>query len=375
MEEFPSSDKPGSFSESEMAEKITGIFKEARTLLHQPSEDMDSNSPCTTSVDYAISKWKPKKSYQTIAFAGLYAIVALVMLVNIFCIFIPGINILFLGYWVFIYFDRNASRSSGRPKQWVKNLRYWKWIANYFPMCIHVTQELDPKKTYMFGYHPHGVISLGALVCFASNGGNFTEKLPGIDLRLLTLRLNFFVPVLRELLLWLGLCDVSKPSIEHHLGRGAGNAVMIVVGGAQESLHADTGAYDLTLKNRKGFVKIALRSGSSLVPVFSFGETELFDLHHSDGFAARAQQRMKKLLGFTLPMFSGKGIWLARGLLPYQRPVHIVIGQPIDCPKILEPTQEDIEEYHEKYVEGVIAVFNANKKTVGMTRVQELRIS
>ena len=27
-------------------------------------------------------------------------------------------------------------------------------------------QELDPSKTYIFGYHPHGIISLGALVCF-----------------------------------------------------------------------------------------------------------------------------------------------------------------------------------------------------------------
>lgn len=59
-----------------------------------------------------------------------------------------------------------------------------------------------------------------------------------------------------------GLCDVSKESIEHILTRqGPGNAVVIVVGGAAESLDAHPGSYTLTLKDRKGFAKIALRTG------------------------------------------------------------------------------------------------------------------
>ena len=37
---------------------------------------------------------------------------------------------------------------------------------------------------------------------------------------------------------------------------GNGNCVMLVLGGAKESLDARPGVYDLTLKNRKGFVKV-----------------------------------------------------------------------------------------------------------------------
>jgi 2-acylglycerol O-acyltransferase 2 len=56
------------------------------------------------------------------------------------------------------------------------------------------------------------------------------------------------VPFWREFLLQLGICDVSKASIVNHLARGPGSAVMIVVGGAEESLCAETGTYHLNLR-------------------------------------------------------------------------------------------------------------------------------
>jgi hypothetical protein len=49
----------------------------------------------------------------------------------------------------------------------------------------------------------------------------------------------------------------------------------IVVGGAAESLSAHPGTADLTLKRRKGFIKLAIRQGADLVPVFSFGENDV----------------------------------------------------------------------------------------------------
>ncbi len=60
----------------------------------------------------------------------------------------------------------------------------------------------------------------------------------------------------------LGVCDVSRESIEWIVTKqGPGNAAVIVVGGAAEALEARPGNYKLTLKNRKGFVKLAMRTG------------------------------------------------------------------------------------------------------------------
>lgn len=43
-----------------------------------------------------------------------------------------------------------------------------------------------------------------------------------------------------------------------------------------QSLYAAPGKHDLVLSRRKGFVKIALRTGASLVPVYCFGEQNTF---------------------------------------------------------------------------------------------------
>ena len=59
-----------------------------------------------------------------------------------------------------------------------------------------------------------------------------------------------------------GVCDVSKESIKWILNKkGAGNAVIIVIGGAAEALEAKPGNYNITIKNRKGFIKMALKTG------------------------------------------------------------------------------------------------------------------
>lgn len=47
------------------------------------------------------------------------------------------------------------------------------------------------------------------------------------------------------------------------------------MGGAAESLAAHPGTADLTLRKRMGFIKMAIREGADLVPVFSFGENDV----------------------------------------------------------------------------------------------------
>ena len=55
----------------------------------------------------------------------------------------------------------------------------------------------------------------------------------------------------------------DKESVSHILSReGGGNLLAIIVGGVQEALDARRGGYKLVLRNRKGFIRLALMQGS-----------------------------------------------------------------------------------------------------------------
>ena len=110
-------------------------------------------------------------------------------------------------------------------------MRIHTHFANYFPIKLHKTAELDPNKNYLFGYHPHGIISIGAYVNFCTNGTGVFEKFPGINIALCTLVGQFWTPLRREWGLLHGLIDVSRESLQYSLSdKRKGQAVVVVVG-------------------------------------------------------------------------------------------------------------------------------------------------
>lgn len=115
-----------------------------------------------------------------------------------------------------------------------------------------------------------------------------------------------------------------------------GNSVALVVGGGSESLLSLPGRYDLVLNRRRGFVKVALDTGASLVPTIGFGETETYRTINQlprESAVRRWQRKMELSLGFTLPIAIGVGVFSPYGIMPYPVPLNIVVGKPIDVPK------------------------------------------
>lgn len=96
---------------------------------------------------------------------------------------------------------------------------------------------------------------------------------PKIRPKLATLDSNLYVPFLREFLRFAGLISVTKESLLNHLCSSndpkdpinrdgfTSNVVAVIVGGAEEAMYSRPGNYVLVLKNRKGFVKLALQTG------------------------------------------------------------------------------------------------------------------
>ncbi|KAI8908830.1 hypothetical protein PhCBS80983_g01044 [Powellomyces hirtus] len=327
-----------------------------------------------------VVQWAPlslpmPRRRQTASITFWVVCIPILLTIFLYALITPQYTPWVLAYIVFMALDP-SSETGGRRIMLFRKFPMWRWMKDYFPMALVKTAELDPSKNYLFGYHPHGIIALGSWLNFATEASDFAGKFPGINVRLMTLQTNFNLPLWREVLLSLGICSVSRRSCDNILNKGPGHSCMIVVGGATESLHAFPGTADLTVRKRLGFIKVALRNGSNLVPVFSFGENDIWDqVNNPPGSLIRTVQTLfQKYLTFAPPLFFGRGIFNYNvGILPYRRPVVSVVGVPIECPKTENPSQELLIEYQNKYLDALQAIWDDHKDKYAPNRKREMR--
>jgi len=263
----------------------------------------------------------------------------------------PLIGISYL-LWI-MYFDQ-APEKGGRTLPWLRKLWIWKYFNDYFSSKIILHEKLDPSKKYIFGVHPHGIIVLGVWTSFMNDRSGIQELLKGIKFKPLTLPTTFTAPFWRDFFLAAGFASVSKQSCDYLLERGY--SPVIILGGKEESYDAIPGTSKLLIKRRKGFVRLALQHGASLVPVYNFGENELVNQFSNPpgSWLRKYYTFLRKRLGLSGLFFWGRG----GTLIPKRSPLVTVIGSPIEVEKKEVVDEKDVDELHQKYIEGLTTLYN-----------------
>ncbi|XP_035876665.1 2-acylglycerol O-acyltransferase 3 isoform X3 [Phyllostomus discolor] len=231
------------------------------------------------------------------------------------------------------------------------------------PICLG--PQLGRLETFP-GLLPHlGVLVIGAFSNFCTEATGFSRTFPGLCPHLLMLPCWFHLPLFRDYIMCSGLVSSAKASAAYLLSRpGGGQVAVLAVGGPLEALEAKPGALSLRIRNQKGFVKLALEHGASLVPVFSFGENELFQQFPNPpgSWVRRAQEALQRVLSLALPLFHGRlGL-----LLPFRTPVCTVVGAPIPVPRTPRPSRAQVDALHALYVERLTGLFEEHKGRYGI---------
>lgn len=311
--------------------------------------------------------------------------------------------------------------------------KWWQYSCDYLPLLLVKTADLptDQGQRYVLGYHPHGIISVGCFGAFATDGARvldlttteaatttttkqdqtkkqedvddnddvddentagtgsgpqqqqrgFSSLFPGLDRRVITLPQNFQTPFLREYFLFMGACTSAKETFRTVLKRPQ-TALVVVVGGAAESLQSAEGSMDLVLESRKGFCREAILAQASLVPVLGFGETDLYKIVQPSDGMAKIQSLFKRMTGFGMPLFQGRSILFQDiGIMPQRKPVVVVVGAPLPPPswknkekggsfhpeidratgKALNDDGKMLNDYHAQYVQALEDLFETYK--------------
>ncbi|KAK6037898.1 diacylglycerol acyltransferase [Cooperia oncophora] len=245
------------------------------------------------------------------------------------CTVLPFI-LLLTGHWyiVVLYilwylYDRKSHENGGYENTWLRGCKYNQWVMDYFQSDVHVTTYLPADRNYLMAAHPHGVICFGLYAAFV-------REFEGCERRNTAEELSD--KFRREWLLATGFIGCDETSIRNALSvKEVGQGVVLLIdssyciicitiakqtlgynhsGGVEESVLSRPGEHRLKLLNRKGFIKVAFHCGASLVPIYTFGETETYSqLDYPEGsLAYKLQILLKKTIGTPLPIFNGRGL-------------------------------------------------------------------
>jgi hypothetical protein len=254
-----------------------------------------------------------------------------------------------------------SHKKSGRPWPWFLNTPLVQMMVEWNPIRILRTAKLDSGKQYVFGCHPHGTLAYNRAAVGFSTDTLWNAAFPGIKFRVLTATAAFFVPVIRELWLWSYCVDASKP-VAVRVMKEHGCSIFVYPGGEKEQLETEYKKHKLVLRERKGFVKLAMQQGADLVPVYAFGETSLYK-HHQVGIGLR--KWLQKRFGVAIPLVSGEF-----GMMPYRRPVTLVFGAPIAVELNANPSAEQLDAMHGRYMAALSELFETHKGDLGYGECQ-----
>lgn len=242
-----------------------------------------------------------------------------------------------------------------------------KYVLSSIPIRLKVLAKppKSPSGSIIFPCHPHGALAFnraGVGFCMPDLWDAAFPTLP--NLKVLVASAAFYVPLIREMWLSSYCIEASRSVAEKALRKGP-TAMLVYPGGMDEQIMTVRGEERIYLKKRKGFIKLALREGCEVCPVYAFGES---DLYKHSGFLLNLRKWLQKNCGFAAMIISGE-----YGLMPYLKEdgVTLVFGEAIGIWKDrkwergMNVTDEMVEEAHDLYIRKLKELFEKEKGGLG----------
>uniref|UniRef100_A0A7S1ZEZ1 Acyltransferase n=1 Tax=Ditylum brightwellii TaxID=49249 RepID=A0A7S1ZEZ1_9STRA len=231
----------------------------------------------------------------------------------------------------------------------------YKYFSYRFVWKNDALQKVQNAEPFLAAGPPHGVLPIANLLSIPGTNVLGCMKFVGAPASIV-----FRTPFLRYMTLYPSI-HVDRASIIKNIvenGTSTGLVPDGIAGIFKQSDHAEV----VALKHRKGMARLALSTGTPIIPAYSFNNTAAFSAWWDPyGILENISRKMQASLFLY---------WGRFGCCPIPRRVQItmVYGEPIRVDKVEggNPTVEQVDELHERILDGIRDCFESHKHALGL---------
>jgi 1-acyl-sn-glycerol-3-phosphate acyltransferase len=222
-------------------------------------------------------------------------------------------------------------------KFFLKILPLVNLAEKYFRYEVHGLSHL-PRRGSALIVMNHGVLPFHALFFLKQ----IIEKRHRVP-RALAAEFVFHLPFIKDFFRQIGALNASPQTAERLLRNG--ELLILHPGGIYESLLTKMGKSQIPWTSRRGFVRVAIKTGTPIIPSFCQGINETY---FTSRILIRPRLKFLKMTRFSLPVFFGLG------LLPLPAKLTQHVGRPISVkPRSGESRQRQIVRIHREVLRAM----------------------
>jgi hypothetical protein len=201
--------------------------------------------------------------------------------------------------------------------------------------------EFKGKAIYVF--HPHGVCSLAHAFHIV---GNITDW-PNKNIRAAVHTLMTSMPFVKDFhnnRIVRSTYDAMKGVLLD------GKSLSVALGGLSETRYLDAKKITAIVRSRKGIFKMALETGTPIIPVITYGENKIYQKMDS-----RISDLFEYLFKIHIPIPTLASIksWFQIYREPLRDKIETYLGAAIEVGEPRAPTDQEVAKLRDAYVEGL----------------------
>ena len=220
-------------------------------------------------------------------------------------------------------------------------------IRESFP--VHGHTDFKGQAIYLF--HPHGLFSLA----LAFHVGTTITDWPNRNSRATALSLMTDMPLIKD---FTNKRTISSNYYKMKSVLQDGISLGVALGGVTEAKYIEPNKLTVVASTRKGVFKMAIETGTPIIPVLSYGENVIYrkmDSRIADFIEYFFRIRV------PVPTVASWKAWFKIYKEPLENKIETYIGEPIDVGKARTPTEAEIVELRNRYIEALKGLYEKTR--------------